>query len=363
MHLPMRLRMALIAIAVIAVSFFISLKAMDWLSPRAALPKAAQVDLPPLPPASRASFVMAPVSIALSALRDAAERGAPRNFDHCRVDDLDSRTKPVIEGAARPDRLADHAGNRTTLSRQSRLQLARNHDRRTVAGDELKINARPREANPSHHAFNHHKSAGPAAELVRVGRLYHGELRIAPYSRFLLARLLFDHQPLDGAATGLEVGPHPGIACREQRRRGRAGGPVPRIGDDEIGDRPAPAIGSAGQLDKVGSSTGQAVAQERMGAIRDLRRAAFSVGHVQPAKPHDSAIAEFNIETLIDADHLHVSGRPAASRKARGGENDGRQRHASAAEPASGVGERCAGAVRKAKIHAKGMARLASPCP
>jgi hypothetical protein len=80
MHLPMRLRMALIAIAVVAVSFFISLKAMDWLSPRTALPKAAQVDLPPLPPASRASFVMAPVSIALSALRDAADRATPRNF-------------------------------------------------------------------------------------------------------------------------------------------------------------------------------------------------------------------------------------------------------------------------------------------
>jgi hypothetical protein len=116
-------------------------------------------------------------------------------------------------------------------------------------------------------------------------------------------------------------------------------------------------------LDKVGSSTDQAVAQERTGAIRDLRRAAFSVGHVQPAKPHDSVIAEFNIETLINVDHLHVSGRPAASRKARGGENDGRQRHASAAEPAPGVGEQCVAAVRNAKIHAKGMPRLALPCP
>ena len=79
--LTFRLTAGLIAIAVIAVSFFISLKAIDWLSPRAALPKDAQVELPPLPPASRASFVMAPVAIALSAIREAADRATPRNFD------------------------------------------------------------------------------------------------------------------------------------------------------------------------------------------------------------------------------------------------------------------------------------------
>src|SRR5437870_12060132 len=81
MQLPFRPRTILIAIAVVAVSFFISLKAIDWLSPRAALPKAAQVELPPLPPASRASFVMAPVAIALSAIREAADRATPRNFN------------------------------------------------------------------------------------------------------------------------------------------------------------------------------------------------------------------------------------------------------------------------------------------
>jgi hypothetical protein len=81
MQLPFRLKMALIAIAVVAVSFFISLKAMDWLSPGTPLPKAVEANLPPLPPASSASFVMAPVSIALTALRDAAERASPRNFN------------------------------------------------------------------------------------------------------------------------------------------------------------------------------------------------------------------------------------------------------------------------------------------
>jgi len=72
---------AVVAIAVVAVSFFLSLKAMDWLSPHAPLPKAVQAELPPLPPASRASFVMAPISISLAAIREAADRVTPRNFN------------------------------------------------------------------------------------------------------------------------------------------------------------------------------------------------------------------------------------------------------------------------------------------
>ena len=254
--------------------------------------------------------------------------------------------------------------DRPSLSRQSCLQLARDHDRRTIAGDKLKINARAREANPSHHAFNHHKSAvssdGAPRNWTIVSR------RIADRAIFLLPswRACSSIASRSAAqAAGLEFGPDAGIACRQQRRRGRAGGSVPRIGDDEIGDRPAPAIGSAGKLDQVGSSTGQAVAQERTRAVRDFGRAVVRVGSVKPAKPDDSAIAEFDIETLINADHLHAPGRPPASRKAGGGGKDGRQRHASDAEPGSHVGERCAAAVRKAKIHAKGMPRLALPCP
>jgi hypothetical protein len=80
MKLPFRPRTILLAIGVVAVSFFVSLKALDWLAPRTALPKEAQVALPPLPPAARTSFVMAPVSIALSALRDAADHATPRTF-------------------------------------------------------------------------------------------------------------------------------------------------------------------------------------------------------------------------------------------------------------------------------------------
>jgi hypothetical protein len=75
----MRLKPILIAVAVIAVSFFISLKAMDWLSPGGGnAPKL--VELPPLPAVPRTSTIIAPVAITLNAIRDAADRGAPRNF-------------------------------------------------------------------------------------------------------------------------------------------------------------------------------------------------------------------------------------------------------------------------------------------
>jgi hypothetical protein len=75
----MRLKTILIAVAVIAVSFFISLKAMDWLSPRGGTAPVL-VELPPLPQVPRTSTIIAPVAITLSSIRDAADRGAPRNF-------------------------------------------------------------------------------------------------------------------------------------------------------------------------------------------------------------------------------------------------------------------------------------------
>src|SRR3954465_9842014 len=75
----MRLKPILIAVAVIAVSFFISLKAMDWLSPRGGTAPVL-VELPPLPQVPRTSTIIAPVAITLNAIRDAADRGTPRNF-------------------------------------------------------------------------------------------------------------------------------------------------------------------------------------------------------------------------------------------------------------------------------------------
>jgi len=76
----MRLKTILLAIAVVAVSFFASLKVMDWLSPLGAVKAPVLVELPPLPPAPRSSSIIATVSISLAAIRDAAERGAPRTF-------------------------------------------------------------------------------------------------------------------------------------------------------------------------------------------------------------------------------------------------------------------------------------------
>lgn len=80
MRLTLNLKTGLLAVAVIAASFFISLKAMDWLSPRGAGPAPKVAQLPPLPPVSKSSIVLAPVAIALSAIREAADKSAARNF-------------------------------------------------------------------------------------------------------------------------------------------------------------------------------------------------------------------------------------------------------------------------------------------
>ena len=74
------LKTILLGTAVVLVSFFVSLKAMDWVAPRGSGPAPVLVELPPLPPVSRRSFVLAPVAIALTAIRDAADRAAPRSF-------------------------------------------------------------------------------------------------------------------------------------------------------------------------------------------------------------------------------------------------------------------------------------------
>ncbi len=76
----MRLKAILLATAVVAVSFFVSLKALDWLSPRGTVPGPALAQLPPLPPAPRSSVILAQVTIPISAIRDAADRSAARSF-------------------------------------------------------------------------------------------------------------------------------------------------------------------------------------------------------------------------------------------------------------------------------------------
>ena len=80
MRLTLNLKTILIAVAVLAASFFISLKAMDLLSPRATNSAPPVAQLPPLPPVAKSSIVVAPVAIAISAIREQAEKAAPRNF-------------------------------------------------------------------------------------------------------------------------------------------------------------------------------------------------------------------------------------------------------------------------------------------
>lgn len=74
----------MLAGASLVISFFASLWIMDWVSPREGMaggPKPALAQLPPLPPASRISTVMAPVTITLASIRDAVDRAAPRTFN------------------------------------------------------------------------------------------------------------------------------------------------------------------------------------------------------------------------------------------------------------------------------------------
>ncbi|MCP4617314.1 MAG: DUF4403 family protein [Bradyrhizobium sp.] len=80
LKLDLGLKTILIAVAVIAVSFFVTLMAMDLLSPSGGGKPPVLAELPPLPPATRSSRVLAPVSIALTAIRDAAERSTARTF-------------------------------------------------------------------------------------------------------------------------------------------------------------------------------------------------------------------------------------------------------------------------------------------
>jgi len=74
----MRLKAILVAAVVIAVAFFVALKAMDWLSPRGNAPVLAE--LPPLPDVPRISSILVPVTVPLTAIRDAADRGTPKTF-------------------------------------------------------------------------------------------------------------------------------------------------------------------------------------------------------------------------------------------------------------------------------------------
>src|SRR6202012_2839609 len=64
----------------IIVSFVVSLQIMNWISPPPGSVPPPLTKLPPLPPPTRASKIVAPGNIALSARRATVDRAAPRNF-------------------------------------------------------------------------------------------------------------------------------------------------------------------------------------------------------------------------------------------------------------------------------------------
>src|ERR1700733_4352920 len=80
MRLLKRPKVIVLAIAVVAASFFVSLKAMDWLSRRGTVASPVLADLPPLPPTPRISSIIAPVTIPIGIIREAADRSAPRTY-------------------------------------------------------------------------------------------------------------------------------------------------------------------------------------------------------------------------------------------------------------------------------------------
>lgn len=76
----MRIKTLLLGLAALVISFVVSLKVMNFISPPPGSVAPPLVKLSPLPPPTRTSRIIAPVAISLDAIRAAAERGAPRSF-------------------------------------------------------------------------------------------------------------------------------------------------------------------------------------------------------------------------------------------------------------------------------------------
>jgi hypothetical protein len=69
------------AALIVVVAFVATLRAIDWFSaPSVDTRTPPLVAVPPLPPATRTSTVIAPAAIALAAIRDTMERSAPRDL-------------------------------------------------------------------------------------------------------------------------------------------------------------------------------------------------------------------------------------------------------------------------------------------
>ena len=88
---------AVAGVVIVVASFFGSLWAMDFFWPRAGSgQRPVLADTPPLPAVSRVSSVIAPVAIALTAIRDTMEQAAPRNL-------AGKRDNPLSEALGKAD--------------------------------------------------------------------------------------------------------------------------------------------------------------------------------------------------------------------------------------------------------------------
>jgi hypothetical protein len=77
---PGRLKLALVAGTGLAALVLIGIIVAELVWPAGKVPTPQIAEIPPLPAVTRSSVIMAPVSITLSAIRDAAERMTPRSF-------------------------------------------------------------------------------------------------------------------------------------------------------------------------------------------------------------------------------------------------------------------------------------------
>jgi hypothetical protein len=111
-----RLGIGVIAVAIVAAAFAATMVLMDALWPRGGARPLVVAEMPPLPAVSRISTIVAPTAIALTAIRDAIDRAAPKNLAgkrDSRIGDVLSKaeigwtlTRGPLAVAGRPDGVA-----------------------------------------------------------------------------------------------------------------------------------------------------------------------------------------------------------------------------------------------------------------
>ena len=114
-------------------------------------------------------------------------------------------------------------------SRERRLQLARDDDRRTGLGNEIKIKARAPKANPAHASLDHDELSVASPQRRQIGRWDDRVFPIAPDPKARAARAVFDGKPGGGAIARLELRPHPCVARRQQRQGDRSSAGPPGV--------------------------------------------------------------------------------------------------------------------------------------